>query len=113
MPAARVLEAVMAIHLVDEFAVRAGRPVVLVEAWRVFQLLLRHIHDEALVFLVEGQRFHGDGEVLVANAKEPTEGEHRIADVAVLEIEHEVFDAAKIFLFAVDDLVVGEGVCRE
>src|SRR5690349_9632637 len=85
------LGVVVLMNAVGPFLVGHTRPMILIETRSIFQSLLRHIKDKALVFSVQRERRPRYGKQFISHTQKTTEGKHGVSDTPARNIQHDMF----------------------
>ena len=78
---------------------------ILVESRRIFEPILAHTENEALLAGVERQRGPWNRKELGTHAQKAAEGKDRVGDATAGDIEHDRLDLAKVFAARIDDAI--------
>src|ERR1022692_1640380 len=88
------------------------RPVILVEAGGALEHLLIEVQDKLFFNCVDLESAPRNGEKLVAHAQETPEGQNRVGDAAIRQVDHQMFDLSDTLLLMIHDLIAFKGICR-
>ncbi|EXB24021.1 hypothetical protein J518_4156 [Acinetobacter baumannii 1419130] len=86
-------------------------PVVLIEAWCVFQAVPVGIKDEALVYCIEAQSSPRHGEQLFPHPQETAERQYSVRNLAAGSVQHDFLDVTQVFVLRVIHVVADECIC--
>src|SRR5664279_4435326 len=96
----------LAIHPVRVVEVAQIWPVSFVKTWHLFERVLGHIREEALLAFVDRERRPRHREQLAAVAEDPAERQHRVGDAPGDDVDHQLLDPADILAREVDHAIM-------
>src|ERR1700674_1601614 len=102
---------VVGMHLHRPLWICHGWPVVLVEARGPLQRFLIYVKDEAFVVGIQIQRPPRYGEQLITHTQKSAEGQYRVSDFPIRNVEHDRIDLAQCFAFCIDNVITGQRAC--
>src|SRR5579883_804963 len=88
-------------------------PVVFVESGRILERAFIGIQDQAFPIFIHREGAPRNGEEFIAHMEKPTEGQHGVSDAPRFEIDHEVLNAAQVFVRAIFYGVAFDGAGRK